>query len=142
MDPSAFQPDDLDRLLRESERSIRELTSAIDELGTVTGQGESRSGTVKATVDARGRLDVLKLGNRASRMDLDELTEEIVEAIRAAQDDQERRATELIPESLSMGISVEAMQRQFEDLQDSFTRDMHERMANLDEIRRRAASDD
>ncbi|MFI7638566.1 YbaB/EbfC family nucleoid-associated protein [Nonomuraea sp. NPDC049400] len=142
MDFKDFGPDDLDRVILEAERSIRTLTDAIDELGAITGEGESRRGTVKARVDANGRLDDLKLAARASRMELDELTEEIVEAVRAAQDDQQRKATALIPQSLSMGISMEEIQSQFQDLQDSFSRDMHERLTNLDAIRRRAQSDD
>ncbi|MEQ4715242.1 YbaB/EbfC family nucleoid-associated protein [Nonomuraea sp. B19D2] len=142
MDFKDFGPDDLDRVMLEAERSIRKLTDAIDELGAITGEGESRRGTVKARVDANGRLDDLKLGVRASRMELDELTEEIVEAVRAAQDDQQRKATALIPQSLSMGISMEEIQNQFQDFQDSFSRDMHERLANLEAIRRRAQSDD
>ncbi|UBU14587.1 YbaB/EbfC family nucleoid-associated protein [Nonomuraea gerenzanensis] len=138
-----FNPDDLDSLLRDSERSLRELTSMIGELQSISGAGESRSGAVTATVDANGRLDQLKLAARASRMELDELTEEIVQAVRAAQDDQTRKTMALIPVSPQLtGVSVEEIQRRFDEIQDSFTRDMHERMADLEAIRRRSLSDD
>ncbi|GAA4940458.1 DNA-binding protein YbaB [Nonomuraea thailandensis] len=138
-----FNPDDLDGLLRDSERSLRELTSMIGELQSISGAGESRSGAVTATVDANGRLDQLKLAPRASRMELDELTEEIVQAVRAAQDDQTRRTMALIPVSPQLGnVSLEEIQHRFDEIQDSFTRDMHERMADLEAIRRRSLADD
>ncbi|MEV4110565.1 YbaB/EbfC family nucleoid-associated protein [Nonomuraea sp. NPDC049695] len=142
MNPNDFNPDDLDRVLRESERSLRELTGAMEQLGSVFGEGESRSGTVTARVDANGRLDHLKLGARASRMELDELTEEILQAVRAAQDDQARKTMALIPVEPSLGISLEQIHQQFDQLQDSFSRDMHDHMDNLEAIRRRALSDD
>ncbi|SEM05590.1 YbaB/EbfC family nucleoid-associated protein [Nonomuraea pusilla] len=133
-----FDPDDLDRVLGDSEKAVRELASALGGLAEVTGTGESRGGAVTARVDASGRLDHLRLSPRASRMELDELTEEIVEAVRAAQDDHQRRATAVIPRAPIGGVSAQEVQRQFEALQDAFARDMHERMARLDEIRRRA----
>jgi DNA-binding protein YbaB len=143
MDSRDFNPDDLDSLLRDSERSLRELTGMIGELQSISGAGESRNGTVTATVDANGRLDQLKLAARASRMELDELTEEIVQAVRAAQDDQARKTMALIPVSPQLNnISLEEIQRRFDEAQNSFTRDMHERMADLEAIRRRSLSDD
>ncbi|MEO3886841.1 hypothetical protein [Nonomuraea sp. B5E05] len=141
MDSSDFHPDDLDRMLVESERSLRELTSALDDLREVRGRGESRSGTVIALVGADGRLDDLRLGARASRMELDDLTEEILYAVRAAQDDQARQAVELTPQPSYGGMSAEAVGRRFQELQDSFSRQMQERMAGLEAIRRRAQSD-
>ncbi|MFG1703416.1 YbaB/EbfC family nucleoid-associated protein [Nonomuraea sp. M3C6] len=142
MDSTGFDPDDLDRVLQESERSIRELAGAMDELRTVIGEGESRSGTVTARVDADGRLDDLRLGARAGRMELDELTEEILQAVRAAQDDQARKALDLIPQPSYGGLSFEAVSRQFQDLQDSFSRQLNDRIAGMETIRRRAQSGD
>lgn len=139
---SDFHPDDLDRVISESERSLRTLAGALDGLGTVTGQGESRSGAVTARVDADGRLDDLRLAARASRMELDELTEEIVQAVRAAQDDQARRLREAVPQPSYGGLSAESITRQFQDLQDDFSRQMNERLAGLEAIHRRALSDD
>jgi hypothetical protein len=139
---SDFHPDDLDRVISESERSLRTLAGALDELGTVTGRGESRSGAVTARVDADGRLDDLRLAARASRMELDELTEEIVQAVRAAQDDQARRLREAVPPPSYGGLSAESITRRFQDLQDDFSRQMNDRLAALDVIHRRALSDD
>jgi len=139
---SDFHPDDLDRVISESERSLRSLAGALDELGAVTGRGESRSGAVTARVDADGRLDDLRLAARASRMELDELTEEIVQAVRAAQDDQARRLGEAVPPPSYGGLSAESVTRRFQDLQDDFPRQMNERLAALDVIHRRALSDD
>jgi hypothetical protein len=142
MDPSDFHPDDLDRVLTESERSLRQLNQAMDEAGTVTGEGESRSGAVTARVDADGRLHDLRLAARASRMELDELTGEIVHAVRAAQDDQARKLGDLLPRPSYGGLSAESINRQFQDLQDSFSQQMNDRLASLEAIRRRALSED
>ncbi|MEV4367167.1 YbaB/EbfC family nucleoid-associated protein [Nonomuraea sp. NPDC049637] len=141
MDPIDFDPDDLDRVISESERSVRNLAGALDELSRVTGQGESRSGAVTARVDAGGRLDDLRLAPRTSRMELDELTGEILQAVRAAQDDQARRLRDVLPPTSFGGLSAEAVTRRFQDLQDGFSRQMHDRLDALETIRRRALSD-
>ncbi|MFI9589414.1 YbaB/EbfC family nucleoid-associated protein [Nonomuraea sp. NPDC052265] len=142
MNPIDFHPDDLDRVISESERSVRALAGTLDELSLVTGQGESRGGAVTARVDAEGRLDDLRLAPRASRLELDELTEEIVQAVRAAQDDQARRLRDVIPPASFGGLSAEAVTRQFQDLQDGLSRQMNDRLDALETIRRRALSDD
>ncbi|MEV4392059.1 YbaB/EbfC family nucleoid-associated protein [Nonomuraea sp. NPDC049607] len=142
MDPIDFNPDDLDRVISESERSVRNLAGMLDELSLVTGQGESRSGAVTARVDADGRLEDLRLAPRASRLELDELTEEIVQAVRAAQDDQSRRLRDVIPPASFGGLSAEAVTRQFQDLQDGLSRELNDRFDALEAIRRRVLSDD
>ncbi|MFI6178673.1 YbaB/EbfC family nucleoid-associated protein [Nonomuraea sp. NPDC051191] len=142
MDPIDFNPDDLDRVISESERSVRNLAGMLDELSLVTGQGESRSGAVTARVDADGRLEDLRLAPRASRLELDELTEEIVQAVRAAQDDQSRRLRDVIPPASFGGLSAEAVTRQFQDLQDGLSRELNDRFEALEAIRRRVLSDD
>ncbi|MEU5864815.1 YbaB/EbfC family nucleoid-associated protein [Nonomuraea sp. NPDC047529] len=142
MDPIDFNPDDLDRVISESERSVRNLAGMLDELSLVTGQGESRSGAVTARVDADGRLEELRLAPRASRLELDELTEEIVQAVRTAQDDQSRRLRDVIPPASFGGLSAEAVTRQFQDLQDGLSRELNDRFDALEAIRRRVLSDD
>ncbi|RVX47345.1 YbaB/EbfC DNA-binding family protein [Nonomuraea polychroma] len=142
MNSSHFHPDDLDRVLQESESSIRALAGALHELGAVTGEGESLSGVVRARVDANGWLDDLRLSARASRMELDELTAEIVQAVRAAQDDQARKALELMPQQSFPGMSFDEVSRQFQELQDDFSRQMSERLDGLETIRRRVDSGD
>ncbi|RSN14681.1 hypothetical protein DMB42_09425 [Nonomuraea sp. WAC 01424] len=142
MDPINFHPDDLDRAISESERSVRTLAGALDELSLVTGQGESRSGVVTARVAADGRLEGLRLSPRASRLELDELTAEIVQAVRAAQDDQARRLADVVPPASFGGLSAEAITRQFQHLQDDFSRQVRDRLDALETIRRRALADD
>ncbi|WP_336207644.1 YbaB/EbfC family nucleoid-associated protein [Nonomuraea sp. LPB2021202275-12-8] len=132
-----FHPDDLDRMVHESESSMRELSAALEGLGSVTGEGESRSGAIAATIGPDGRLDRIRLTPKASRMDLDELETEIVEAVRAAQDDQDGKAGAMLGPRPDPGLSMDRVRSQFEQVQDSFSREMGERLARLEAMRRR-----
>ncbi|GAA2320322.1 hypothetical protein GCM10010149_86510 [Nonomuraea roseoviolacea subsp. roseoviolacea] len=130
---------DLDRILRDSERTMRELEQAMQEMSRLTGTGENRAGTVTARVDSESRPIEVRISARAMRLDPDELGQHVVEAVRAAQEDHERQARELMafapaPDSSALGT----FRRDVEEMQDAFRREMGERM---DGARRRRQDD-
>lgn len=120
---------DLDRLVRDGERTMRHLLTAMDGLGEISGEGESRSGRVSARVDAGGLLDTVTISVRGMRLDAEELADEVVQAVRAAQADHERRGRELLPPGEE--IALRDFQRTLEDLQDSYARESAERVGDL-----------
>ncbi|NUW40947.1 YbaB/EbfC family nucleoid-associated protein [Nonomuraea rhodomycinica] len=140
MDSTDPRLGDLDRILRDSERTMRELEQAMQELSRLTGMGESRAGTVTARVDAESRPIEVRISNRAMRLDPDELGQHVVEAVRAAQEDHERRARELMPFSPAAPDPsvLGTFRRDLDEMQDSFRREMGERM---DDVRRRRQDD-
>ncbi|MFI6596337.1 YbaB/EbfC family nucleoid-associated protein [Nonomuraea sp. NPDC050536] len=143
---SYFQPDDLspenlERMVRDSEESLRRLAGMTDELASVTGKGESRSGLVGAVVDNGGRLDQIELEPRAMRMSSAELSEEIVEAVRAAQDSVQRQSEELLAQAMGSAEAglpdMDKLQRQTKDIQDSFALSVENSLAEIDRLTRR-----
>ncbi|MEV0148063.1 MULTISPECIES: YbaB/EbfC family nucleoid-associated protein [unclassified Nonomuraea] len=130
---------DLDRLIQDGERSMRELQQAMQAMSRLTGTGENRAGTVTARVDSESRPVEVRFGARAMRLDPDELGEHVVEAVRAAQEDLERQARELMAvPSVPDGDVLGSFRRDLEEMQDSFRHEMGERM---DGVRRRHQDD-
>ncbi|MEV0197616.1 YbaB/EbfC family nucleoid-associated protein [Nonomuraea sp. NPDC050691] len=131
---------DLDRIIRDGERSMRELEQAMQAMSRLTGTGENRAGTVTARVDSASRPTEVRISHRAMRLDPDELGQHVVEAVRAAQEDHERQVQELMggstptPDASMLGT----FKRDLEEMQDSFSREMGERM---DGLRRRRHDD-
>ncbi|MFF5212394.1 YbaB/EbfC family nucleoid-associated protein [Streptosporangium sp. NPDC000396] len=134
---SEFRLEDLDRVMRDSEHSLRDLTSAMDGLSEIIGEGESRSGTVSARVDANGRVTEVKINPRGMRLDSETLSEEIVEALQAAQDSHESQMRELVALPLGGEDALETMQRQFQELQDSFAAEISEGIARMERLKNR-----
>ncbi|MEV4161148.1 YbaB/EbfC family nucleoid-associated protein [Nonomuraea dietziae] len=125
--------EDLDRVVLDTERQMRDLLDAMKGLSEITGVGESRSGLVTARVDSEGRISDVTLSGRAMRLEGQELSQEVVEAVRAAQEDHERRARASLAGPLADETSPEAIRRGFEELQDSYARESADR---IDRIRR------
>jgi DNA-binding protein YbaB len=125
--------EELDQLVRASERTMRALEQATHELRQVTGAGESRGGTVTARVDADSRLVDVKITHRAMRLDPEELGRDVVEAVRAAQEDHERQSRELLGVMPAGEDLLGAFKRDLDDVQDAYARETGER---IDEMRR------
>ncbi|MFI7635670.1 YbaB/EbfC family nucleoid-associated protein [Nonomuraea sp. NPDC049400] len=116
LNPGGIGPDDLERVAREADQALRQLSGLQDRLDTVRGTGTSADGLVVASADGSGRIDSIKLNPRAMRMASEELAEALLRAINAAQDDCARQTNGLIADS---GVDVggnqaayEAMERQ------------------------------
>ncbi|MFI6733793.1 YbaB/EbfC family nucleoid-associated protein [Nonomuraea sp. NPDC050451] len=126
-----YTEDDVDKLLRDNERELTRLAAAAAELRLITGKGESRSGMTTAVVDADGRLQSVVFSPRVLRLDVRTLAEEVVQAVRQAQEDQGRQAQELLAVPPSQIVGLEEIQRQFAEFQDMFGAETAERNDRL-----------
>ncbi|MEU4228852.1 YbaB/EbfC family nucleoid-associated protein [Nonomuraea sp. NPDC026600] len=131
MDSSDPRLDELDRLVQASERTMRELEEATRELRQVTGSGESRDGTVSARVDADSKLVEVRITHRAMRLEPEELGRDVVEAVRAAQEDHERQARELLGLPLGDEDPLGTFKRDLDELQDAYARETGERLEGM-----------
>ncbi|GAA3471599.1 YbaB/EbfC family nucleoid-associated protein [Nonomuraea roseola] len=139
---SFFDPANFERMARESEESVRRLEEMSQEITSVTGTGESRSGLVVARTDHGGMLDSVRLDPRAMRMGSEELAEELVEAVRAAQQDAQRQGEELLSHALSGEATREpfdlaALQRRLQDIHDTFGQSVDRAYSTVDRLSRR-----
>ncbi|GAA3242645.1 hypothetical protein GCM10020216_069410 [Nonomuraea helvata] len=127
---------DMDELLKANERELARLAAVADDLRSISGKGESRSGLTTAVVDADGRLQRVTFSPRVLRLDLAALAEEVVQAVRQAQEDQDRQAQELLAVPESQRIGLEDIQRQFSEFHELFsaeTADRNDRIRRLGE---------
>jgi DNA-binding protein YbaB len=130
-----FDEHKLDELLRENERTLRDLADAAADLAEFTGRGESRSGLTSAEIGPDGRLRDVRFAARAMRLEAADLSEEVVQAVRQAQDDLERQARERLAVPMDQEIGLEAVRSQFEELKESFVMETGERNARLRRLR-------
>lgn len=125
---TSFDPSALDRMVSESERSIRRLREATSALEAISGSGEAADGLVKAAVDHAGRLLEVSLDPRAMRQDSQTLAELITQAVRAAQDDSTRRCQELLTSVLDADtpapFDLEALRDRLETALEAFSRSL------------------
>ena len=131
MDSSDPRLDELDRLVQASERTMRELEEATRELRQLTGSGESRGGTVSARVDADSKLVDVRITHRAMRLEPEELGRDVVEAVRAAQEDHERQARELLGLQPVGEDLLGTFKRDLDELQDAYARETGERLEGM-----------
>src|ERR1044072_4815877 len=133
MDSSDPRLVELDRLVQASERTMRELEQATRELRQLSGSGESRGGTVSARVDAHSRLVDVQITHPAMRLDPEELGRDVVEAVRAAQEDHERRARDLLGLGTVPGEQdlLGTFKRDLDELQDAYARETGERLEGM-----------
>ncbi|MFD1536335.1 YbaB/EbfC family nucleoid-associated protein [Nonomuraea guangzhouensis] len=79
-------PEELEKISRQADEAMVKLGEAMRGLRDVTGEATAADGKIKATVEADGLVRDLRLDPRVLRtMGIDELSEAIVEALRAAQ---------------------------------------------------------
>lgn len=133
-----YSEHDVDELLRENENELRRLAEAAAGLREISGKGESRSGLTTAVVDAGGRLQSVAFSARVLRLDVAGLAEEVVQAVRQAQEDQDRQARELLAVPDSQVVGLEEIHREFEELHQSFA---EETSARNDRLRRLGSED-
>ncbi|MEU7895538.1 YbaB/EbfC family nucleoid-associated protein [Nonomuraea sp. NPDC049152] len=98
-DSDDFDPDALERVSREAEQTMRRLADVEGELGEIRGAGTGADGLIGVVTDGNGRVEKIELNPRVMRLDSPTLAEELMKAIRDAQDDGERKARELLNEA-------------------------------------------
>ncbi|NRQ40855.1 YbaB/EbfC family nucleoid-associated protein [Nonomuraea sp. NN258] len=132
MDTSHSHLHELDRLVQAGERSMRELDQAMRDLRQLSGEGESRSGSVTARVDADSKLVDVRIAPRAMRLGSDELSREVVEAVRAAQDAHQRQAQDLLGFTPAGDENLLAtFQRDLTEIQDAYAAETADRIDRL-----------
>jgi DNA-binding protein YbaB len=100
------------------------------------GFGEAARGLVGATVGADGLLENVRIAPRALRLDSQELAEQVLAAVRAAQQDQLARAGEPA-DDLPPALAPETMAKRL-DAFEAEALDRFSRMnTSLDELLRR-----
>jgi DNA-binding protein YbaB len=133
---------DVEALLKENERELTRLAEAATGLREIIGKGESRSGLTTAVVNADGHLQGVTFSPRVLRMDVAGLAEEVVQAVRQAQEDQERQARELLAVPASQQIGLEDIQRQFAEFREAFGAETAGRNDRLRRLGERDPRDD
>ncbi|GLW96150.1 hypothetical protein Misp02_02370 [Microtetraspora sp. NBRC 16547] len=156
-DPATVRPEELDRIIRQADRSLRDLTDAMGRLGEVTGEGETAGGMVRAAVDGEGRIQDLRFDPRVMRQDSESLAEAVVDAVRAAQEDARRKTADVLGSVLDeppgeashpgstdratatdRAMDIDRSRRRLEAIQDSFLDSMEGRLADLERFRSRS----
>ncbi|MFG3435858.1 YbaB/EbfC family nucleoid-associated protein [Nonomuraea sp. NPDC047897] len=137
-----LDPANLERLVRQSEESVRRLADATAKLEAISGTGRSRSELVSAEVDNGGGIRRVVIDPRAMRLGSEELSEQVCEAVRAAQDDVQRQSLELVTSAIGDDATratgdLDALQRELQDIQSSFARSVDASTAAVDRISRR-----
>ncbi|MFG1704809.1 YbaB/EbfC family nucleoid-associated protein [Nonomuraea sp. M3C6] len=119
---------DLERTAREAEQTLRRLAGLQDELNTIRGTGTAADGQIIVYADNSGRIESIDLNPRVMRMSSQDLTDELVRAVNAAQDDSARQARELIAgagvDISADEVAFEAMERRILDAHAVFAREM------------------
>ncbi|MDG3014659.1 YbaB/EbfC family nucleoid-associated protein [Speluncibacter jeojiensis] len=131
------EPDDLEAQVAEIRRLAQQAQETV---ARVRGQANAANGAVAATVDARGRVDDLRLSPQALRMTADDLASAIADCIRGAQDqaaESARTATQAFADRSEIRGALAAMdefaaepaatavpdRQEDDDYFDEFTRD-------------------
>ncbi|WP_433222835.1 YbaB/EbfC family nucleoid-associated protein [Microtetraspora malaysiensis] len=163
-DPATVRTEEIDRISREAERTLRDLTEALGRLGEVTGEGEAAGGMIRAIVDGEGRIMDVRFDPRVMRQDSEGLAEAVVSAVRAAQEDAQGRTAKVLGSALEdplggafpdvpggraassddgrepgrpadRALDIDRARRRLEAIQDSFLDSMEGRMARLERFR-------
>ncbi|MFC4529509.1 YbaB/EbfC family nucleoid-associated protein [Sphaerisporangium dianthi] len=97
--PDDFRLEDLERVARQNEEAVQRLSGVFGELRTVKGEGAAAGGLVGAVVDGGGQIEEVTLDPRVMRLDSASIAQAVTEAVRAAQQDAQRRNAELLREA-------------------------------------------
>lgn len=98
----------------------------------VRGHGESGNGLVRAEVTGYGRLESLQLDPGLLRAGTEAIAEYVIEAVRAAQDDERQRRG-----AVAAGPDTAALQRQLEGVAAEAWRGFDRMLGDLDALTRR-----
>ncbi|SEH00958.1 YbaB/EbfC DNA-binding family protein [Nonomuraea solani] len=102
------------------------------------GFGEAARGLVGATVGADGLLERVRIAPRALRLDSQELEEQVLAAVRAAQQDRLARAGEPAPaDEVPPALAPDTMAKRLDEFEAEALGRFSQMNASLDELLRR-----
>jgi DNA-binding protein YbaB len=125
----------LDAKLRDLRRAADGMRAARERLASLVGTGIAADGRVRVTWAAATGLDQLDLDPRAMRMPSQDLSAAIKSAITDAMADLRRQTAEVL--RTETGASAGGSVAKIEEMQETFTSQMDEITARIDEARRR-----
>jgi DNA-binding protein YbaB len=121
-------PEELERVGREAEETLRRLSGLQERLGAIRGEGSAAGGQIAVSADNAGRIVSINLNPRIMRMASEDLADELLRAVTAAQDDCARQAQDLLADagadSSGQRPTFETMERQLLKSHESFIREM------------------
>lgn len=141
-----FRFEDLDNATYDVEQSARRVQDARGELDAIVGSGESAEGNVRITTDVSGRVLSIHLDPRAMKLGSRDLADELLVAVRRAQDDSDAQRERIMSGALgtsewSVDSFAERSHRQFDKIVDNHRRVLDESEARLSEIIQRIEED-
>ncbi|TDD24774.1 YbaB/EbfC family nucleoid-associated protein [Nonomuraea diastatica] len=141
-----FKFEDLDNATYAVERAARRAEDAKAELDAIVGEGESVGGHVRVTTDVSGRVLSIRLNPRVMKRGSGDLADELMVAIRRAQDDSDAQRERLMSGVLdaadpSLDAFAGRSRRGFDGIVDAHSRAMEESEARLNEVIRRIEDD-
>ena len=125
----------LDGRLRDLRRAADGMRAARERLASLVGTGIAANGQVRVTWAAATGLDQLQLDPRAMRMPSNDLSAAIKSAVTDAMADLRRQTAEVL--RTETGASAGGSVAKIEEMQETFTSQMDEITARIDEARRR-----
>jgi DNA-binding protein YbaB len=125
----------LDGKLRDLRRAADGMRAARERLASLVGTGAAADGRVRVTWAAATGLDQLQLDPRAMRMASQDLSAAIKSAITDAMADLRRQTAEVL--RTETGASAGGSVAKIEEMQETFTSQMDEITARIDDARRR-----
>ncbi|MGP3960169.1 YbaB/EbfC family nucleoid-associated protein [Nonomuraea sp. 3N208] len=118
----------MERIAREAEEAMRRLAGLQERLGAVRGSGTAAGGQIVVEVDSSLRIDSIRLNPRVMRMASQDLADELLRAVNAAQDDCAQQTNDLIAET---GVKpavdeaeFQAMERRLNEAHAAFIKEM------------------
>jgi DNA-binding protein YbaB len=128
LDPGDVSNEELERVGREAEQTIKRLAGLQERLTTIRGTGSGADGRIVVNADHSGRIESIDLHPRVMRLASEELSEELLRAVNAAQDDCVRQTSALLAEAGVEEVVDEAafekMERQLTDAHTMFMTQM------------------
>ncbi|MCA2227578.1 YbaB/EbfC family nucleoid-associated protein [Nonomuraea aurantiaca] len=131
----------VEAFLRDSERRVADFAAAQKEVAAAVGQATVADGHITVQCTARGGVTRLDIDPRAKRMSVQEMSEEILAAIHAADADLQRQLSTIMTGSFggldpALGDPDPALAKMTE-AQHAFDRMMGDAMGELDRMRKK-----
>lgn len=137
-DPDNFKLEDLSRMAEQSREGTRRLEKIMGSLRENTGEAENADGMISAVVDNTGKLQRIDLNPRVMRKASRDLAEQITAVVRAAQEDAQKKARDLLNEAVgdhgdSLLFNQDRLSEWLRDFETSFTKYVDDRYGSFEQ---------